>query len=824
MRASAWAKQLGVGALTVGVSAAMMSGPMISHAAAKPPKSLTITITATVPESGGGATPIASGGSTNQSAITFTFSSSVPGATLTCSHDATKAAACKSPVTLTGLKSGSHTFRVQASATGYHRGNASFSWTVDATPPPAVTFAGVPTHPVAVSPSITFTGESGDKFTCSVDGGAPAICTPGSTGTSSVTGEGTHTLTVVPTDAAGNVGPSNSVSWTLDTTAPTVVINSAPASTTNSTGADVEYTVNDPTAIVTCKLNGSTVSCSSSSWSGTGLTNNTTYMLVVTATDPAGNHSTATAQWKVDSTVPTPPTYSAMPSGITNQTSGAFSFSTGNPSDTYQCALDPANPAAIAWTGNCSSGAATSDTGVLNHVATLTDGPHKFFVRAINAALNTSAPTQFSWVVDTTPPTLTVTGLPSGPTKLVSAAPVITVTDANPLAPICALAGPTPSGTCGPYSNLADGDYTLTVNDSDAAGNPATPVVAHWQVDSTPPVAAITAPTSLTGPARVNFGRSVTGSVPALVQFGVAGGAAVPTTTVCHSATAVVPCTGSYVSISITPKSALMPGQHYLVSVAGGIATDDVDNTAAAASLAFRGQRTLAATNAAAHYQWATVASSSAIGHSYQTEHILGASATWKFSGPTLTWWTRTGPTQGLAAVKVDGHRVATVNNYAKTVHAKVGRSYRKLGKGAHSVTVLVLGRKGAKHAKGTAVAVDAFSVGHKRTNTPKLNSAWGTYKAGVRADLAKAQVTVTFRGTGFTWVSRVGRAMGIAKVYVDGKLKATVDNYATAAKSVKRTLTKLTDAKHTVKIVVAGKHHRGGTGNSIVISSYKVA
>jgi hypothetical protein len=235
-----------------------------------------------------------------------------------------------------------------------------------------------------------------------------------------------HTLTVVPTDAAGNVGPSNSTSWTLDTVAPTVVINSAPAPITNATGADVAYTVNDPTANVTCKLNGLTVSCTTSSWTGTGLTNNTTYTLVVTATDPAGNHSTATAQWKVDVTAPTPPIFSAMPAGITNATSGSFSFSTGTVTDTYQCALDPANPASIAWTGNCSSPVATSDASVLNSVDPLIEGRHAFYVRATNLAHNTSAPAEFSWVVDTTPPTLSVTGLPTGATKLVSAAPVIT--------------------------------------------------------------------------------------------------------------------------------------------------------------------------------------------------------------------------------------------------------------------------------------------------------------------------------------------------------------------------------------------------------------
>jgi hypothetical protein len=213
-----------------------------------------------------------------------------------------------------------------------------------------------------------------------------------------------------------------------------------------------------------------------------------------------------------------------------------------------------------------------------------------------------------------------------------------------------------------------------------------------------------------------------------------------------------------------------------------------------------------------------------AFGHSYQTEHFKGAVSRYAFTGRSLTWWTLTGPTQGKAAVIIDGHRAGTVNNYAAKVHAKVGRTYRHLGGGSHAALIKVLGRKGSTRGRGTSVAVDAFSVGKHRTNTPKLTSSWGGFKKGVRADLRGAQVTMTFRGTGFTWVSKVGRTMGIAKVYLDGKAKGAVDNYATATKSVKHTLTGLTDALHTIQIVVAGRHHKHGKGNQIVISKYKVA
>jgi hypothetical protein len=69
---------------------------------------------------------------------TFTFSANEPGVTFACSLDGVAFVACTSPVELTGLGLGAHTFAVQATD---HAGNtdptpASYSWTVVAQPPP----------------------------------------------------------------------------------------------------------------------------------------------------------------------------------------------------------------------------------------------------------------------------------------------------------------------------------------------------------------------------------------------------------------------------------------------------------------------------------------------------------------------------------------------------------------------------------------------------------------------------------------------------------------------------------------------------------------
>ena len=64
---------------------------------------------------------------------------------------------------------------------------------------------------------------------------------------------------------------------------------------------------------------------------------------------------------------------------------------------------------------------------------------------------------------------------------------------------------------------------------------------------------------------------------------------------------------------------------------------------------------------------------------------------------------------------------------------------------------------------------------------------------------------------------------MGKAKVYVDGVLKATVDNNSKRGGwNVRRAVTGLSDAVHTVKIVVAGKR-RASTGTTIVVDRWLV-
>src|SRR3954468_21366375 len=149
--------------VSVVATAAVVVGMTASAGMAKPkPRVTKPTLTANVPAR------------TNATSATFTFSS--PDATkYTCALDGKKSA-CTSPKSYIGLGEAAHTFSVVGTRTGARASAAAtFAWTVDRTPPPAVTvFTGVPNGPVksSAAPDITFTaGEAGDTFSCRVDGG-----------------------------------------------------------------------------------------------------------------------------------------------------------------------------------------------------------------------------------------------------------------------------------------------------------------------------------------------------------------------------------------------------------------------------------------------------------------------------------------------------------------------------------------------------------------------------------------------------------------------------------------------------------------------------
>jgi hypothetical protein len=226
------------------------------------------------------------------------------------------------------------------------------------------------------------------------------------------------------------------------------------------------------------------------------------------------------------------------------------------------------------------------------------------------------------------------------------------------------------------------------------------------------------------------------------------------------------------------------------------------------------------------------VAAAKAFGRSYLVENHRGAALTYSFTGTSVSWFTMTGPTQGRAKVYVDGVRKGRVNNWSAATKWRVARTVTGLKAGSHTLKIVVAGRKGSTSGRGTFVAVDATKVGTARVKaSPVLTAGWQrvttTAASGggfTQTNLAGAGVSMTFRGTSISWVTATGPAMGKAKVYVDGVLKLTVDNYAKrAAYSVRRTIKGLTDGQHTIKVQVTGTKRRAATGTTVVVDRWLV-
>jgi hypothetical protein len=84
-----------------------------------------------------------------------------------------------------------------------------------------------------------------------------------------------------------------------------------------------------------------------------------------------------------------------------------------------------------------------------------------------------------------------------------------------------------------------------------------------------------------------------------------------------------------------------------------------------------------------------------------------GATATFTFTGSSVSWIGPLGPTRGLALVLVDGRAVARVNLWRSSFVARAvlfKRTFRDTGR--HTVTIKVLSSPG--HAY---VAIDALTV-----------------------------------------------------------------------------------------------------------------
>ena len=247
---------------------------------------------------------------TNDVTGDFSFTASESGSVFACSVDDGSYATCSSPFSTSALTSGSHTLAVRATdaADNTDATPASFTWIVD-TAAPDTSFTATEADPTADSTGdFTFTSTEASSFVCSLDASAAVPCvspfaTPALT-------DGTHTLTVAATDAAGNTDSTPATAtWTVDTVAPSAAITTAPATNSATTTATFGFSGSDPghpsaALSYVCALDAAALApCTSPLQLGSLGDGVHTFHLV--ALDEAANASPpVTSTWRVDTAAP----------------------------------------------------------------------------------------------------------------------------------------------------------------------------------------------------------------------------------------------------------------------------------------------------------------------------------------------------------------------------------------------------------------------------------------------------------------------------------------------------------------------------------------
>ncbi|QCA17382.1 BapA prefix-like domain-containing protein [Citrobacter freundii] len=338
---------------------------------------------------------------------------------------------------------------------------------------------------------------------------------------STTLGNGQHVFTAIATDAAGNVGPASSgFILNVDTVAPstpilTSVVDDITGGVFNAALSNGQLT-NDarPTLNGTAEA-GSTVNIydgstllgtalvqSNNSWSFTPTTplGNGSHTFTVTATDPAGNTSGATAGFtiNVDTTAPTLPSISSIVDDVGPNTG---SIGNNQPTNDARPTLNGTTEANarvdIYDNGNFVTSVTADGSGNWNYTPStaLGQGPHSFTITATDSAGNTSGMSAAaSIVVDTIAP-----GIPTALAVNANGTVLTGVAEANSTVIVT-----TSSGTVlGTATANAAGNFTFTLNPpqisgqtlqvsaQDAAGNTGTPGNALAPFTGVPPAPII---------------------------------------------------------------------------------------------------------------------------------------------------------------------------------------------------------------------------------------------------------------------------------------------------------------------------------------------
>lgn len=386
-----------------------------------------------------------------------------------------------------------------------------------------------------------------------------------------------------------------------------------------------------------------------------------------------------------------------------------------------------------------------------------------------------------------------------------------------------------------PKSLLGNGTYYWRVRSLNASNTVvATSSTWSFMVDATyPSVVGLTPSSSapIDTAFTVTFSEPVTDVDANSLTVTAAGASAALAGTV----TVVSPTVAKF-----TPKAMLVPGQTYTVRVSAAV-KDRSGLALAAYSASVRASTTVQESSAAIQRAWPRWTTSGASGGALKLSQRAGSTLTYSFTGTSIGLFGYKAKTGGNAAITLDGVAQGTVSFYAKTAaHKATIWSKSGLTAGTHVLQVNTLGTKPAG-SKGKWVYVDGFTVNGTTTveeTAPGVVDRFArvsTTKASGSAydvmDFVKASgrvtptLSLTFKGTGISWVGTRTKASGKAVVYIDNVKKKTIDLYAskTAYQKTLWTSAKLSDSVHTVKVVILGTKRKSAKGYDVSLDAFSI-
>jgi hypothetical protein len=224
-----------------------------------------------------------------------------------------------------------------------------------------------------------------------------------------------------------------------------------------------------------------------------------------------------------------------------------------------------------------------------------------------------------------------------------------------------------------------------------------------------------------------------------------------------------------------------------------------------------------------------------------------GARAAITFAGTGIDWIGVADGWSGLATVYLDGE-MKVVDTYSQSaLYQRVIFAAHGLAPGPHTLSIEVTHERGPG-TEGSWVWIDAFDIenGEARPGGPPVPSGrveennpafvftgrWyarinPAYSGGatVLAMDAGSRASLTFNGTTIAWIAYRDEWSGIARVYLDGELKTTIDNYLSPSKTgqVPYAITGLAAGNHTLTIEATGTRNASSKGAWIWLDAFDV-